>query len=472
MITKKLLIVILLFAAFSIAISSCKKDHFITSAAATLTTSVDSLKYDTVFTTTGSVTQSFKINNTNNQKLLLSKVKLMGGATSPYKININGFATDEVNDIEVAANDSIYVFVSVTINPTAANLPFIVSDSILINYNGNNRYVQLEAFGQNAHFLRDSVITQNTVFANDKPYVILGSLRVDSNTTLTINSGCRMYAHANAPVIVDGTLKCTGTFSSPVVFNGDRMDPDYRDLPANWPGIYFRTTSKNNSLTFTHIMNAYQAIALLNVATGTNPKVKLSKCVIDNAYDAGIICIASSLQADNSLISNCGENIRIAYGGDYSLTNCTVASYGNYFIQHKNGVLSATDFIEDGGSIYVNPLNATFTNCIFWGENGSVENEVFVSKKGTGAFVATFTNCIYKAVTDPANATFPGSIKNQKPEFDSIDVAKMYYDFHITLNSAAPGIDKGVATTFTKDLDDNPRMINGFTDIGCFEKEF
>ena len=132
--------------------ASCKKDSFITSEFARLTITADTLKYDTVFTTTGSITKSFKIINENNQKLRLTQVKLAGGVTSAFKININGSAVTEANNVELAANDSIYVFVSVSINPNAVNLPFIISDSILINYNGNNRFVQLQAYGQNANF--------------------------------------------------------------------------------------------------------------------------------------------------------------------------------------------------------------------------------------------------------------------------------------------------------------------------------
>ena len=56
---------------------SCRKDTFITSPQANVSTSVDTLKYDTVFTSAGSVTQSFKIFNNNNQKLRLSQVKLV-----------------------------------------------------------------------------------------------------------------------------------------------------------------------------------------------------------------------------------------------------------------------------------------------------------------------------------------------------------------------------------------------------------
>ena len=97
--------------------SSCQKDSFITSENAQLSTSVDSLKYDTVFTAIGSITQSFKINNPNNQTLLLSKVKLMSGRSSAFKINVNGVATSELNNIEIAADDSIYVFVTVNVDP-------------------------------------------------------------------------------------------------------------------------------------------------------------------------------------------------------------------------------------------------------------------------------------------------------------------------------------------------------------------
>src|SRR5207237_1897268 len=126
------------------------KDSFITSGDARITTSLDTLKFDTVFTSVGSITQTIKISNPNNQRLLLSSLKLMGSANSAYRININGRAATEAADIEIAAEDSMYLFVSVTINPSTANLPFIVKDSIGISYNGNNKFIQLEAFGQNA----------------------------------------------------------------------------------------------------------------------------------------------------------------------------------------------------------------------------------------------------------------------------------------------------------------------------------
>jgi hypothetical protein len=245
---KKFLASCFLLSAFCFQLSSCKKDSFITSAEARLTITTDSLKYDTVFTSTGSITKSFKIINENSQKLKLSTIKLMGGAASAFKINVNGSAATTLNNIEIEANDSIYVFASVTINPNAANLPFIVSDSIQIVYNGNERFVQLQAYGQNAIYLTNKVLTGNVVWTNTLPFVILKSIRIDTTATLTIQPGCKIYSHADAPFIVDGTLIINGTKNNEVVFAGDRLDNDYKDLPAGWPGIYFRGESKNNAL--------------------------------------------------------------------------------------------------------------------------------------------------------------------------------------------------------------------------------
>ena len=455
--------------AFFLFISSCKKDSFITTSDALIETSVDSLKYDTVFTSIGSITQSFKISNVNNQRLLLSKVKLAGGATSSFKVNINGYAASEINDIEIAPNDSLYVFVTVNINPNAANLPFVVKDSIQILFNGNSRVIKLEAFGQNANFLRNKIIKGNITWTNNLPYVILGSLLVDTAASLTIEAGCRIYSHANAPIIIDGTLITNGTNQQPVIFAGDRLDEDYKSFPASWPGIYFRGSSIDNMLKFTTVKNAYQAIVAEKPSANTNPKVIMQQCIIDNAFDAGIYCVNSSLQASNSLISNCGKNVQFIYGGDYTLTNCTVAAYSSY-ISHKNPVLTVSNYASQNGNTIAADLNAIFRNCIFWAEESTVDNEVSVNKQGSTNFTVNFDHCLYRAVADPPNSTLNAVIKNTDPLFDSIDVVKHYFDFRITKNTASPGIDKGVATGFLKDLDDQPRNI-GLTDLGSYEKQ-
>ncbi len=197
-------------AILLILLSACTKDGFITSADANLSMT-DSLKFDSVFTTTGSITKSFKIFNENDQKILISKIKLSGGNNSPFRININGLPASETDNVEIAANDSIYIFVSVTINPSSSTLPFIVQDSILINYNGRTRFVQLEAYGRNAIFLKNAVITGNVSWNKTLPYVILGNIRVDTSAQLTVSAGTRIFLHADAPFIVDGTLILSAT---------------------------------------------------------------------------------------------------------------------------------------------------------------------------------------------------------------------------------------------------------------------
>lgn len=456
--------IVIIFLSICI-FSSCKKDSFITSADARLSTSVDSLKFDTVFTTTGSITKSFKIFNNNEQKLLLSKIKLGGGATSAFKMNVNGAATTELNNVEIAANDSIYIFVTVTINPTAANLPFVISDSVLIDFNGRNTKVNLEAYGQNAIFIRNGLIVGNVNFTNTLPYVILSGLQVARTGSLTINAGTKMYCHADAPIIIDGTLICNGTKLQPVIFAGDRLDDPYNGFPASWPGIYFRNTSKDNFLQFTNLINAYQAIAVLQPSVNTNPKLILKQCIIDNSLDAGLLFTNTNVVAENCLISNCGRNVEANYGGTYSFTHCTIAAYSNSYILHKRPSIYLTDANDANQT---SSLNALLRNCIFYGDAGFVENEILTKKTGT-TFNVNIDHCLYRAVADPTNTTINVSIKNIDPSFDSVDNSRRIYDFRITKNPSAAGINKGVATSLLKDLDDKNRNV-GLPDIGAYEK--
>jgi hypothetical protein len=42
-------------------------------------------------------------------------------------------------------------------------------------------------------------------------------------------------------------------------------------------------------LNYAVIKNAYQAIALQDPSSNANPKLTLNECIIDNAFDAGIL---------------------------------------------------------------------------------------------------------------------------------------------------------------------------------------
>jgi len=463
-------VITILSSVILLFIFSCKKESFITSTHARLNLSVDSLKFDTVFTTTGSVTQFFKIKNDNNQKLHLDRVTLKGGTASFFKINVDGFIGPDVKDIDIEANDSIYVFVTVSINQNADQIPFIIRDSIQVVFNGNDRFVQLEAWGQNAHFLRNRKLTGNTTWKNDLPYVILGGLQVDSNAVLTIDKGCRIYLHADAPLIVDGTLEVLGEKfdSTRVYFQGDRLDVPFNDYPAAWPGIFFRGTSKNNIIQYAVIKNAYQGIIAEQRSVNGAPKVQLDQCIIDNIYDAGILAIQTDLLVRNSLISNCGKNVILGYGGKYEFSNCTVAAVSNKYILHKDPCLLVTNNVKQNNIILTADLNAVFTNCIFWGEDGSAEDEVVVSKQGTNPYLVQFSNCLWKVKNNPSDVTASNIIANQNPAFDSINVEKKIYNFR--LKASSPALNKGIMTSLTIDLDGNPRNI-GLPDMGSYERQ-
>jgi hypothetical protein len=174
------------------------------------------------------------------------------------------------------------------------------------------------------------------------------------------------------------------------------------------------------------------------------------------------------MKASNTLVTNCGNNISLVLGGDYRFTHCTVAAYPVFF-QHKYPVLAAGNAALINGTPVSAPLSALFTNCIFWGEGGLVDNEVQVSRQGTDPFDVRFTNCLIKNNTDPAAATLTDCLRNLHPRFDSINVSRRYFDFH-TSAPDAPGLDKGISTLLTEDLDGNPRS-NGLPDMGCYERQ-
>jgi hypothetical protein len=464
-----------LLFALAFVQSACRKESFITSADARLRITADTLHYDTLFTTTGSVTQQFKLINENNQKLRISSVKLMGGVTSFFKINVDGIPGPQVADIELDANDSMYVFATVTINPNSNNLPFVVRDSIQVSYNGNNRLVQLDAWGQNARFLRNYKVTGTETWDNTLPYVILGSLQVDTPATLIMQQGTRVYLHADAPFIVDGTLLTNGSpargDTTRVSFQGDRLDKDYRDLPGSWPGIYFRGQSKNSVLSQTIVRNAYQGIVAEKPSVNASPKVVLNECIIDNIYDAGILGVETNIRARNCLVSNCGNNVLLVRGGIYDFNHCTVASYGNLYLQHKNPVCVIANFIRQNNVPLSAPLTANFRNCIFWGDNGIVENEIVVLKEGNTSFNVSLDYNLWKVKDAPSNATISNAIANEAPGFDSIDVVKRFFLFSLKPGSAA--IDKGAAPSASIDLNGKPRPAPPANkpDLGCYERQ-
>ena len=114
---------------------SCEKEEFNTSFDANLIFSIDTILFDTVFTTIGSATQKFTVKNPYNKNLKISSIYLAGGENSPYRLNIDGYPGVRLDNIELREKDSLYIFVEITIDPNNSDLPLVVKDSIIFSFN-------------------------------------------------------------------------------------------------------------------------------------------------------------------------------------------------------------------------------------------------------------------------------------------------------------------------------------------------
>ena len=151
-------------------------------------------------------------------------------------------------------------------------------------------------------------------------------------------------------------------------------------------------------------------------------------------------------------------------GGSYNFVHCTLATYSNNYIQHKDPLVAITDKFNTT----TNSLTANFTNCIFWAEsNGIIDDEVVTSKQGS-SFNVVFDHVLWRVKNNPANATITSAINNQNPLFDTINTSQKIYSFRLKDNS--PAINAAKSSTVNIDLDGNPRPV-GNPDLGAYEKQ-
>ncbi|HET7002563.1 MAG TPA: choice-of-anchor Q domain-containing protein [Puia sp.] len=431
--------------------------------------SADTVGFDTVFVATATVTQQVKLINNNDFGITLTSVGLAGGTSSPFIINIDGSPGPEVTNLSLPANDSLIIFVTVFIKAGSGPIPFHLEDSIRISYNGKEQFVRLSAWSQNAHFLKNLAIQHDTIWPNDLPYVIYGSLTIDSNATLTIQPGTHIYIHADAPIYVDGSLKVLGDSlsSQRVYFTGDRLDLPYANYPGSWPGIFFRQNSRDNILNYAVLQNGNQTLVTEGPSNDLNPKLSLNQCIINNSLTQGILAVQSSIHAVNCLISNCGQNIVIGLGGAYQFEYCTVASYSTNLLFHQQPVLTVSNSGENGSQITTGDLNAGFINCIFWGSE-SIPDEAIVQKQGNTVFNVLFDHTILKQQNYPANIDSSFLWLNTDPLFIATGTPANTYNFQ--LQSGSPALNKAANSGINIDLNGDPRTVT-LSDLGCYEHQ-
>ncbi len=451
---------LIIFIATLFTIASCRKDVFLTDTAVKLSFSNDTLTFDTVFTSIGSATRYFKIYNKENKKIKISNIKLAGGVDSHFRINVDGIAGIEAKEVEIAANDSLYIFAAVTVDPNNLANPFVIEDSILFNTNGNNQAVILNAWGQNAHFIYDSVITADQQWINDLPYVIINSMLIESNVTVNIDPGCRIYNHPNSIIFIKGKLHVNGTATDTVFFRGDRLENYFQDLPGQWGGIIILPGSTGSSITYTTLQDGDVGVYANDSVVYTQPHITLKQVVIKNMTYAGIRGLSSWVTGENLLIYNIGQNncFQNILGGKYQFDNCTFANYSSTVINHQEpAVYLSNYYTPDNIEYLLFGCTAEFNNCIIW---GGLDQEISIDLIGAGTInTIQFNSCCIKS-----DSTHSGSWFKNDPLFIN------YTENNYQLSSGSPCIDTGIEpVSLTTDITGFIRTLP--FDIGAYEKQ-
>ncbi len=504
-----------------IIIASCSKtEDFITDPDAKLRFSLDTLRFDTVFTSLGSATRSFKVYNEYDQPIRITNVQIEGNSASVFRMNVDGTPGTSLEAVEIWPNDSIYVFVEVTIDPDqpVSASPFIVEDKIRFETNGNSQQVYLEAWGQNAVYLPSRfnkgvranyicdggkiyLIDTKTLeltatnfdcpgdewtWDDPRPYVLYGEIFL-YDLRLNLPPGTDIYIHGGIAqnedfgVFNDGILYVTetasiqanGTLEAPITIQGDRLEEGFSEAPAQWYGIFLGKGSTGNSFNHTTIKNSTFSLFIDSLA-----HVDLYNSRFYNTASSALISYHSSINAQNCLIYNNGSNsVELRFGGDYTFEHCTIANFGT-----DNPALAMTNWAcleqdQDGNCILFeqNRLSFSMINSI---ATGSRRDHIVFSdwfgRNEPNAFSVSMRNCITRVDDLLTNQDGIYSDFFETICFNCIDpenddplfVDRSEDDFHLDTLSIA--IDKGLNLAgIPLDMEGNPRI--DAPDLGCFE---
>lgn len=481
----------LLLIVFFIALTGCRKERFTEDMSDKLEFSTDTLRFDTVFTQRGSATRFIKVLNRHNQSIRIDEIAL--GENSFYRINVDGTPTSMAQDVEIAPNDSLYIFAEVEIDPTNSTNPFIVLDSIRFETNGNTQYVFLESFGQDANYVGESyrigVLTcggGTAVWEDVKPYVVLGFLFVDE-CNLVINAGVDIHLQGgisrdtidgNILNLPNGTmyftdaasLQVNGQQGNPVRFMTDRIEPEFIERPGQWGAIWLAPGCRNNIINYADIGNA-----TIGVRVDSAADLRINNSIIHDTSSSGIAGIHADITGSNCLIHDISlNNLELVYGGNYHFTHCTFTNNSSTYLSHSDPVLSMGNAFgiginDDDMIIWAgNDLNATFDNCILYGTR---PDEILLndSELVNAGFNYSFNHCLIKKDTlntDLPNYINPVLIENLD-DFGFVDVGEGDFRLDTIIN---PAVNAGADLLMMPvPLDLDGVMRDGMPDIGAYE---
>ncbi len=429
--------------------SSCRKDFDFAPSTGSLGFSKDTIYLDTVFTNIGSSTYNLKVYNRSDDDISIPTVRLGQGQASNYRLNVDGLPGKEFQNVELLANDSLFIFVETTadIQTLAQNsLEFLYTDAIEFDSGTNLQKVELVTLIKDAIFIypnRDATTEvietlvfdvdgdgtpdettlqgrfledDELTFTNEKPYVIYGYAAVDEGDVLTIDPGARVHFHANSGLLItnNASLKINGEISedqdlleNEVIFEGDRLEPLFAEVPGQWGTIWLFNGSVDNDINYATIKNGTIGILSEGNQDAVNNKLTIKNSQIYNSSNFGILGRATSISGENVVINNSGQSAFAGtFGGKYNFTHCTIANYWNSSFRQFPSVLLNNFIIDENNMENGNHLDeANFNNCIIYGNDNP---EIILDQTSNSSFDFNFkfTNCLIRF--QDSNNTFAG----------------------------------------------------------------
>ncbi|MES2238840.1 MAG: hypothetical protein V4497_01140 [Bacteroidota bacterium] len=487
-----------------LSISSCRSDFSTVPSSGKLAFSRDTVFLDTVFSTISSSTYLLKVYNHSKNDISIPSIKLGKGLNSKYRMTVDGMQGENnkiFNNVVLLAKDSLYVFIETTPNITDANpTDFLYTDDIEFDSGTNLQKVALLTLVKDAVFLypkrlndgkTETVTFDNTElsgfyldendptngnelhFTNQKPYVIYGYATVPEGKKVIFNAGARVYFHANSGLIVpqSASIECNGSISTTnkqeneVVFEGDRQEADYANIPGQWATIWLRDGSTNHSINHLTIKNATIGLRIDNHDQST---VSIKNSQIYNSSNYGILAQNAKIEAQNIVINTAGKAaLGCTYGGNYQFTHCT---FNNNWSDSRQFALAISNFKLDANPEVMNLTQATFNNCIIY---GAYSNELNLDKNNAATFEYQFNNCLIKSDAGSSNplynfnndrAHYNNIILNQNPHF--FDIAKN----KLNIDNTSAAFAKGNPTYLIPlDINGNTRTLP--PDLGAYQNK-
>lgn len=376
---------LLLILILGMAVGSCYKEKFTTDPADTLSFSTDTLSFDTVLTSISTVTRYFKIYNPHTLSIRIDEIKLTGAHADFFRLNVDGLTGEMIRDVTILPEDSIYVFVEVTIDPDQPESvsPFFIESNISFTLNGGTQEVLLVAWGQNANYIpgphtpnRISLLSCDlgeVVWDDPKPYVLYGTLLIDS-CTLILPAGTRLYVHggiANNEIGIynegliytfpSGKIEVNGTVTDPVIIRDDRIEPDH---DGEWAGIRLGPESGPHRFSHCHITSG-----IVGISADSASSVIIDHSIISYTRGPGFFARHANADVTNSLFyENGSQAVALTYGGNYNVQYCTMSNFGN----DREAMLLNNFYCSDilcSDGVQLNKLTCTVDNCIVIGSS-------------------------------------------------------------------------------------------------------